>query len=379
MNEVIEKQTLLETPLEKSHINLGATIIECEGWRVPASYGDVSAEYLSVRGKGAGLIDLTPRGRIMVGGSEAIQFLNGLITNDMKTLERNAWMPAAFPNVQGRLIASVRVMKVDDSSEGNPSFLLDTEPSTHERVFRTIERFTLAGDFRVTDISNETVQLALQGEAAEGLLNTVLGENVANLPSNGTMATRWQDAELTVVRASHTGADGFDVILKAENASSFWNALLAAGARPVGYEALEVLRIEAGIPRYGIDMDETNVVTETALDDAVSYTKGCYVGQEIIARIKYRGHVAKKLIGLRFNEQVAISAGAVIKSVDDKEIGRVTSVAYSPRLEQTIGLGYVKYDYVTPGTEVRTESADNEVKSVVTDLPFVSDVARQGA
>src|SRR4030095_5470133 len=105
----------------------------------------------------------------------------------------------------------------------------------------------------------------------------------------------------------------------AGQSGNLWEALQHAGARPVGYSALEILRIEAGVPRYGVDMDESKVVTETALDDAVSYTKGCYVGQEIIARIKYRGHVAKKLAGLMFEQAVKVEANTTIKSTDDKD------------------------------------------------------------
>jgi folate-binding protein YgfZ len=146
--------------------------------------------------------------------------------------------------------------------------------------------------------------------------------------------------------------------------------LLGAGARAVGHEALRTLRIEAGSPQFGVDMDDTNVVTE-ALEDVVSYTKGCYVGQEIIARIKYRGHVAKKLSGVAFAPAAKISAGAAIKSADDKEVGRITSVTDSPRLGCTIALAFLKFDYLAAGTNVRIIAGDEELPAQVTELPFV--------
>src|SRR5688572_13127283 len=118
-------------------------------------------------------------------------------------------------------------------------------------------------------------------------------------------------------------------------------------------------------------MDETNVVTE-ALDDAVSYTKGCYVGQEIIARIKYRGHVAKKLTGIVFPQATKVFAGSLIKSTDDKEIGRITSTTYSPRLGRTIALAYLKYDYLAANTPVRVISSDQELPGRVANLPLVN-------
>jgi folate-binding protein YgfZ len=161
------------------------------------------------------------------------------------------------------------------------------------------------------------------------------------------------------------------LLVGAEQAAGVWDKLLSAGARPFGYAALEILRIEAGVPRYGVDMDETNVVTEAALDDAVSYTKGCYVGQEIIARIKYRGHVAKKLSGLMFAEAVRVEVGAAITSVDGKEVGKITSAMYSPHLGRTIALGYLKYDYLAPGTPVKIMIGDEELSAEVAELPFV--------
>jgi aminomethyltransferase len=377
MTEALEQIANRKSPLDETHLRLGAEMRLEDGWSVPGSYGDTLLEYASVREGGAGLIDLSSRGRLLVSGTEAIQFLNGLITNDMKTLAEGSWMPAAFPNVQGRLIASVRVIRLpDEQTDRNvcPTFLIDTEAATHERVFKTIERFTLAGDFRVTDLTSQTAHITLQGKKVAQVVRAALGVDVGQFSPTSASRIDWltkdRHADSTVVRATHTGEDGFDLIVKASDAVDLWNALQAAGARPVGYDALEILRIEAGIPRYGIDMDETNVVTEVT-DDAVSYTKGCYVGQEIIARIKYRGHVAKKLTGIKFAQAVKFEAGAPIKSMDDKEIGRLTSSTYSPNLGYTIGLGFVKYDYLAPETGVRIIASGEQLPAVVTALPFV--------
>jgi folate-binding protein YgfZ len=386
MIQSVEQMEILESPLHDSHLRLGATMNEHKGWSVPESYGDLLLEYAEVREVGCGVIDLSNRGRILVSGTEAVQFLNGLITNDMKTLAVNSWMPAAFPNVQGRLIASVRVVRLKDEGTDkhvSPAFLIDTEAATHERVLKTIERFTLAGDFRVTDVTNQTAQLSVKGSRAADVVRATLGDNAADLLPIQSIQIAWPLSDQTgsgldgatngliVMRESGASEDGFDFVVNADQAGSLWDALQNAGAKPVGYAALEILRIEAGVPRYGVDMDETNVVTETALDDAVSYTKGCYVGQEIIARIKYRGHVAKKLTGVIFEQPVDIAVGATIHSADGKEAGRVTSVADSPRLGRTIALAYLKYDYLAAGTSIRITSADQEFAAQVTELPFV--------
>ena len=336
----------------------------------------ISAGYAAVRQNGAGLIDLSSRGRITVGGSEAVQFLNGLITNDMKTLLEDTWMPAVFPNAQGRLVASVRVIRLKDIEAGkskSPSYLVDTEATTHETVLKTLQRFTLAGDFRVSDVTGETTQFTVQGARADDVVRSVFGDEVAGLPDHGSTKIRWNGLEVTALRATHTSAKGFDVIVPANGARDLWQSLTNAGATTVDDEVFEVLRIEAGIPRYGVDMDDSHVVSETNLDDAVSYTKGCYIGQEIIARIKYRGHVAKKLVGLIFAEEADLPSGSIIKSSDDKDIGRITSAIYSPALKRIIALGYVKYDYLAAGTSVKVIHDGNEMPAQVTALPFIRD------
>ena len=328
------------------------------------SEATLSTEYSAVRDGGTGVIDLSARGRLLISGSEAVMFLNGLITNDMKTLAVNSWMPAVFPNVQGRLLAAVRIIHREDG------FLIDTESATLAIVLKLLERFTLAGDFHVADLTSETAMLSIQGMNSDEVILKTLGETVINR-HGVVIAQLGNGAKVTIIRATHTAEDGFDLFISANESGSLRDSLTRAGAQPVGAEALEVLRVEAGIPRFGLDMDETNVVTETNLDEAVSFTKGCYIGQEIIARIRYRGHVAKKLTGLTFENEVALESGAKIFSADDKEIGRVTSLTFSPRLKRTIALGYVKYDYLGPGTSVKVVSADRELPAAVAELPFI--------
>jgi len=322
----------------------------------------MNEDYVIVRDGGAGLIELSSaRGRIRVSGSEATMFLNGLITNDIKALAENRWMPAAFPTVQGRLIGAVRVVRTDGAA-----FLIDTDAESHEAVLKTVARFTLAGDFHVSDVTAETALLTVQGKRATEVVDEVFERSFSDLPRNGVSETEWQNTSVTIIHATHTAEDGFDIVIDSAHAAPLRQSLMDAGAQPVGEDALEILRVEAGIARYGRDMDETNVVTETNLDDAVSYTKGCYVGQEIIVRIKHRGHVAKKLTGVRFETDQRIEPGTIIKSLDNNEIGRVTSTVISPKVG-SIGLGYVRYEYLAAGTSVVV----NEVAATVTELPFI--------
>jgi len=196
-------------------------------------------------------------------------------------------------------------------------------------VLKTLGRFTLAGDFRVTDTTAETALVTVQGARSAEVLRTTLGEDAAATSHGRVHVGEWEGQPLYVIRATHTAEDGFDLVVGAAGAASLWAALASAGARPVGQDALEVLRVEAGVPRYGQDMDETNVVPEAAPDDALSFTKGCYVGQEIIARIHWRGHVAKRLAGLAFDGRAEARRDDKVTTADGQVIGRLTSVTFS--------------------------------------------------
>lgn len=330
-------------------------------------------EYAAVRSpSSAGLINLSKRGRIFVSGGDAVQFLNGFITNDIKTLAPASWFEAAFPNVQGKLLCAARILNIDHK------FLLDTEAVTHDKLFNLLKRFALAGDFQVEDVTVSTALISIQGAGAADITSRVLGdtthESIHAIGHGRVHRARFEEKEVTVIRATHTAEDGFDLLITTEHVSSLWNAFVNSGARPIGEDVINILRIEAGLPRYGNDIDETHNVLEAGLDAGVSYTKGCYTGQEIIARIHWRGHVAKKLAGLLMTEHVELASGARVKSAEGREIGRITSATYSPILKQTIALSIIKYDFLAPGTRVIVVSENSELAmltATVTELPFV--------
>ncbi|CAN5634040.1 glycine cleavage T C-terminal barrel domain-containing protein [soil metagenome] len=290
-------------------------------------------KYKMVREGGLGFCE-QKRGLIEVSGREAIQFLNGLITNDVVKLEDNAQMSAAFPNANGRLIAVVRVIRQGDK------FLFETEAATHESVFKNLFRFTFAGDFFVEDSSENFNYFEILGSEFQ----------IPNFQS--------------LIYQKTGGADYFVPKTAVKN---FRGELEKAGAVEISNELYEVLRIENGILKYGVDMDETTIVPEIGLPELISYNKGCYIGQEIIARIHFRGHIAKKLTGLIFEENAKIKLNDELKSLEGKNAGRITSVTFSPKLEKDIALAYVRYDYLAEGTELKV----NDFTAKVNDLPFI--------
>lgn len=295
---------------------------------------EILNNYKSVRGGGIGYFE-QKRGLIEVFGKEAIQFLNGLITNDVAKLEENAQMSAAFPNAQGRLIAAVRVFKKGGK------FLFDTEEATREIVFNNLFRFTYAGDFFVEDLSGNYRYFEIQNSKS-----------------------KIQDSEYI----SFDGKSGIGVFVPKDSAESLITKLKEQNAAEISDELYEILRIENGIPLYGVDMNDATIVPEINLPEAINYNKGCYIGQEIIARIHFRGHIAKQLTGLVFEDENAeVQPNDELKSVEGKNAGRITSAAFSPKLGKTIALAFVRYDYLKEGTKLTV----NDFNAQVTELPFV--------
>ncbi|MGI8467584.1 MAG: YgfZ/GcvT domain-containing protein [Pyrinomonadaceae bacterium] len=292
---------------------------------------DFQKEYEVIRENGIGFYE-QKRGLIAVWGKESVRFLNGLITIDVTKLESGDCVLAAFPNAQGRTLAIVSVLRLDGK------FLFETETATHEKVFNNLFRFTFAGDFFVEDLSENYIYFSLFGKGKMPSL-----ENV-----NGII-------------------DFQNDYFVSKNSVEIFKAKLEDGVE-ISDELYEVLRIETGIPLYGVEMDETTIVPEIGLPELISYNKGCYIGQEIIARIHFRGHVAKKLTGLIFEDNdAAINPNDEIKSLDGKNAGRITSVTFSPELGKIIALAYVRYDYLAEETELKVGNLSARVK----DLPFV--------
>jgi len=287
------------------------------------------------------------RGLIEVRGKEAVQFLDGMITNDMKTLADAEQMLAAFPNAQGRLVAVVRVQRRGDS------YLVETEEATREKLFQNLFRFTFAGEFFVENVSEQFAYFEIFGPV-EDVYHSEISQMV---PGSFAFEARHGASYFVPVDK----ADGFRDFLTNEN------RCLA-----VDEELYEILRIESGIPKYGADMDETTVVPELGIEGMISYSKGCYVGQEIIARIHFRGHVAKQLSGLVLSEPgeeaTGLISGAELVTKNGKNAGKVTSTTFSPKLGRSAALAFVRHEFLAVGTELFAGGS----AGIVTELPFVS-------
>lgn len=358
------KQSLL-TDFHRSN---SAVFAERDGWLLPARFGDADAEYESVRGA-AGLFDLSHRGLIQCTGPDRVSFLQGMLSNDLRPLKTFDGQYATILNQQGKVLADLRVLCALNS------LYLDFWEPLKEKIVAHLNRYLVADEVEIADRSGEYAALSLQGPNAETLLRNVTGP--AELPSQSAHhgMIKMEGAAVCVVRASHAGEPGFDLIVPNAALEAIARRLTDSGkplgVRWVGEEAQNTLRIEAGIPRYGIDFSEENLLLEVGLDDAVSFNKGCYLGQEVVERIRSRGHVNRKLCGLSLDGQLPADSDDIIR-VDGKEIGRITSSVVSPRLKRAIALGYLHRDFWTSGSVVTIDRAGRELRAVVTALPFVA-------
>jgi len=355
-----------ESPLRETEVSLGATFGLFDGWEMPERYSDSKIEHLSVRDS-VGVVDLSYHGAIKIFGGEAAQFLNGMVTNNVKQLVAGGGLRAAFLTGHGKVRAFCRILGLENG------YLVITDPSTHQSVFKYVFPFTYAGDFKVEDVSDSYRLLSVQGPKSHLVMKEICFEPVPVLDEHHSFHTLIAGHRALVARASHTGEDGYDIFVPRSALADVWDFILLRGQFhsivPFGLRALDSLRIESGIPVYGVDVDETNMMLEAGLADAVSFTKGCYTGQEAVAMATYRGHVSKRLAGLAVSSTLVPRRGDVIRK-DGKDIGVVTSALCSPSLASVIALAYLKYGFFEVGTAVEIQTQGETVDARVVELPF---------
>ena len=348
------------------HQTLGATFTTVADWELPQHFGDLQAEYQALR-HGVGLCDLSHRGLVRVIGQERQRFLHAMVSNDTKSLQPGQGCYTTFLNVKGHLIADFVVYAEADA------YLLELEPQVAHPFIEAIEYFVISEDVTFHDESGHWGLLAIQGPRAVELLDLALGHEVQELQMYASTTYQLAGHAVRCIRRSHTSELGYQLLAPPTALPDVWQALWAhreaCEARAVGLEMLDVGRIETGIPVYGRDMTEETMPLEANLDAALSYTKGCYIGQEVIARIEARGHVNRKLVGLLLSGEVLPEPGAKIVS-PQREVGWVTSATYSPARQQNIALGYARREVLAPGTRLEVHTHGTTLEATVEELPF---------
>lgn len=261
---------------------------------------------------GAAVVDLSARGRIRLTGEDRKRLLHAMTTNHVQELEPGQSLYAFFLNAQGRILGDVHVYCAEDH------LLLDLEPEVREKIYAHLDRYIIADDVTLEDVTDTTAELAVAGPAA------------AAMKRGGV-----------VFDTTLTGQPGFRVVVPASEKAALLDELRAAGCVEATAEEARIVRIENGVPRYGEDITEANLAQETGLMHALHFNKGCYLGQEIVERVRSRGHVNKTLRALRIEAAEAPAAGAKVLSAE-KEAGEITSAAYSPAQGCVRALAYLR-------------------------------------
>ena len=414
-------------PLHEFHHRLGAQFAGLNGAEIVNDYGDWLAEHAALR-QSAGVLDLSFRSRICLTGADRVRFLHGQVTNDVKKLRVGEGCYAAITTNKGKMESDLNIFGLADE------LLLDFEPGLTEKVSQRLEKFIVADDVQIVDVAPHYGLLSVQGPKAEEVVRALglfgwgerprepipaevpngssaasphpfpakpfdsmkvsdvtLGEiflmNHARLAGSAGILPAGSEEKSTATRRQDAGAPGligFDLFIPNASLGAIADKLIAAakqiggpvapkqseGGRACGWQAFETARIEAGIPRFGVDMDETNLPLECGIESlAVSYNKGCYIGQEVINRIHSIGHVNKELRGLRLaNDLKSMPQRGGKLFHDGKEIGYITSAVKSPTFGN-IALGYVRREMNQIGNEL-TLQGTGESPAKIVELPF---------
>jgi tRNA-modifying protein YgfZ len=333
---------------------------------VVRSYGSVAAEYAALRER-AIVVDRSARGRLRLSGPRALETVSGLVTADLAGVHAGHGAYAAALTAKGKIIADLRIF-VDETS-----IIVDCAARATDGWMATVRKFVNPRAAAYRDEAGTLRDIGVFGPTAHHVVSALTGASavaLASLPLYGQLAVSMDDDRILVARVPDLGVEGFDLFVPAQRFETIWNGLTAAGAIPAGLDACEIARIEAGRPEYGIDIDDSTLPQEAHLEElgAISYTKGCYVGQEVVARIHFRGHVNRRLMGLRAAGSEPPPRHAALVDAEGKEVGDVRSAVASPRLGG-IALGMVRRE-IDSGARLTARWADGVLAVDVVPLPF---------
>jgi folate-binding protein YgfZ len=321
-----------------------------------------SEEYALVR-RQVGLLDRTASGVLELTGRDRATFLHALLSNEIKALAPGQGCAATLLDVHGKVQVVVFVWIADDR------IFVVTPPAMAEKTAEALDHYLFAEKVVIRDVSRETALFVLAGPQARGTIERLTGASPPNTSWSNVAAKLGEIPVRLVTGGGETGEAEVWVMSALGDAPTVRDALVAAGAGPVGPEAFESLRIEAGTPLFGHDVDDSVLLPEIPFENLLSYTKGCYPGQEVVVRIRDRGHVNRLLRGLVLDGSDAPSAGAEVV-IDETQVGKVTSAVWSPGLGRPIALAFVRRQHAEPGTRVSVRVGGRAVAGSVSGLPF---------
>jgi folate-binding protein YgfZ len=344
------------------------TTQEIGGQDVVLAYADVNAEYDALRGS-AIVVDRSHRGRIRFFGEKSGEALTGLVTNDVLAMHPGNGQYGAALSAKGRIVADLRIFAAAGS------YLVDAPPRAWASWLAMVKKYVNPRLSGYRDESHAIRNLGVFGPHARRIVAAVADVSVdalGALTSYSHVDAPVEGAPIVVARSPDIGVEGYDLFVPFEQFDRFWERAITEGAMPAGLDAWEIARVEAGRPEWGIDIDDTTIPQEANFDelDAISYTKGCYIGQEVVARVHFRGHVNRHLRGLRAASAEGPPAGAQLIDDSGNHVGDVRSSVASPRLGG-IAIGMVRRE-VASGVSLNAKWEGGERRVDVTTLPFPS-------
>jgi folate-binding protein YgfZ len=340
-----------------------ATVAEYRGATTAARFSDRDAEFAKLR-EDCGVYDLGYRAKISLTGGDRVRWLNGMVTNNIRDLAVGQGVYAFLLNPQGHILGDLYAYNRGES------IVVDTDRSPVEKMLATFDHYIIMDDVEVKNLSDSVTTLGVAGPKSREVLAAA---GIAIPDSNpleifeAKCTCDCECTQCTAVRGEDAAFETYELWLAPGDVRKTWDALVAHGATPVGSEALEIHRIVSGIPMYGVDIRERDLPQETEQARALNFNKGCYVGQEIVERIRSRGAVHRKFTGFLADPDRPIAAGTKVVA-GEKEVGEVTSVA-SVRVasgQKTVALGYVRRELGTPGREVMI----GDMTASIVPLPF---------
>jgi len=354
--------------LHEHHAKLGATFEEVAGWEMPAHYGEWLTEYQAVR-QAVGLSDLSHRGKIRVTGDDRVKWLQSLISNDILQLQPGKGCYSSFLTHKGKMLGYFRVYVLPDS------LWVEDVGEVGDATFQALRKFLLYGTkAKMENCAESWGLLLVSGPRACATVSAAFGVEMSDLKPVSAIAAQVGGHASFVLRTEETGEDDVEILLPAEALSTAWERLVEAGAthgiKAVGGRAREALRIEAGLPKAGPDLNEDIVPPEANLEGkAFSLNKGCYPGQEVVARMDTYGNVRRHLVGLVVKSVTLPAKGAKLYS-GDREVGWVSSATMSPQQNGVIALGFPLRDFSAPNTTLAVEIDGARHDATVQALPF---------
>ncbi len=351
-------------PLLELHRKADAEIGDWLGASLPAQFDAIEAEY--ARAQSVALLDTNYHTALWLDGSDRVRYLNAVLTNDVAGLKEGHGSMGLLLNPQGHILAELRVHAMAER------LLILGHASVRARTSETLEKFIIMDDATLTDATDDFGSIALEGPRAAQILYEACALKLDAMDPHAHREVMIGAISCRAFRFSHFAQPGVELLADRQHLPALWQtvaqAARATGGGPVGYAALNTLRLEAGVPWFGHDFDDKVIPHEAALEYShISYTKGCYTGQEIVERVRSRGHVNRRRVGLQFAAAEPPPANAKL-TADGKEVGHVSSAAFSPRAGAPIGMGYVRREHTAPGSKLQCGAASAEV----IELPLTS-------